>query len=101
VQRGTVDNTREGFYRFLGSSQSSKAVSEATRNWGLMYGCLEKILDDVALAHPLRIRATTEARIKTDKIDADILADLLCAGLLLKAYVPAINSISDLYVRYK
>ena len=46
------------------------------------------MLDDVALAHPLKVRAIAEARIKTDKINADILCDLLRSNLLLEAYIP-------------
>jgi transposase len=47
-----------------------------------------RILGDVALAHPLKVRAIAEARIRTDKISADILCDLLCSNLLPEAYVP-------------
>ena len=64
------------------------AVVESTRNWGLIYDWLDEVLDDVALAHPLKVKAIAEARIKTDKISADILADLLRADLLPKSYAP-------------
>lgn len=87
-QRGTVNNSREKFLEFLQPYHSGKAVLEATRNWGLIYDWLEEILDDVALAHPLKVRAIAEARIKTDKISADILCDLLRSNLLPEAYVP-------------
>jgi hypothetical protein len=46
------------------------------------------VLDYVTLAHPLKVKAIAEARIKTDKISADILTDLLRAGLLPRAYTP-------------
>lgn len=88
VHKGMVDNTREEFHKFLQPYQPGKAALEATRNWGLIYDWLEEILDDVALAHPLKVRAIAEARIKTDKISADILADLLRSNLLPEAYVP-------------
>lgn len=87
-RRGTVNNTREEFLEFLQPYRSGKAVLEATRNWGLIYDWLEGILDDVALAHPLKVRAIAEARIKTDKISADILCDLLRSNLLPEAYIP-------------
>ncbi len=87
-RKGVIHNTREEFQKFLGSYQPGKAVVEATRNWGLVYDWLEEILGDVALAHPLKVRAIAEARIKTDKISADILADLLRSDLLPEAYVP-------------
>ena len=87
-QRGTVNNTKEEFRQALKPYQIGKAVLEATRNWGLIYDWLEEILGDVALAHPLKVRAIAEARIKTDKISADILCDLLRSNLLPAAYVP-------------
>jgi transposase len=87
-RRGKVDNTKEEFRQLLKPYQAGKAVLEATRNWGLVYDWLEEILDDVALAHPLKVRAIAEARIKTDKISADILCDLLRSNLLPEAYVP-------------
>jgi transposase len=88
-RRGKVNNTKEEFWELLKPYHSGKAVLEATRNWGLVYDWLEEILDDVALAHPLKVRAIAEARIKTDKISADILCDLLRSNLLPEAYVPS------------
>lgn len=87
--RGTVNNTREEIQQFLEPYRPGMAVVEATRNWGLIYDWLDEVLDDVALAHPLKVKAIAEARIKTDKISADILADLLRANLIPKAYAPA------------
>jgi len=87
-QRGLVGNDKEELGEFLRPYRSGKAVLEATRNWGLIYDWLEEMLDEVVLAHPLKTRAIAEAKIKTDKISADILADLLRADLLPRAYVP-------------
>jgi transposase len=83
-----VNNTKEEFRQLLKPYRAGKAVLEATRNWWLVYDWLEEILDDVALAHPLKVRAIAEARIKTDKISADIFCDLLRSNLLPEAYVP-------------
>ncbi len=87
--RGMVNNTKEEVQRFLEPYHPGVAVVEATRNWGLIYDWLDEVLDDVTLAHPLKVKAIAEARIKTDKISADILADLLRAGLLPRAYAPS------------
>ena len=73
--RGTVNNTKEEVQHFLEPYHPGMAVVEATRNWGLIYDWLDEVLDDVALAHPLKVKAIAEARIKTDKISADILAE--------------------------
>jgi transposase len=87
-QRGSVDNIKEELEEFLRPYRAGRVALEATRNWGLIYDWLEEMLDEVVLAHPLKTRAIAEARIKTDKISADILADLLRADLLPRAYVP-------------
>jgi transposase len=86
--RGTVNNTKEEVQQFLKPYCPGKAVMESTRNWGLIYDWLDEVLEDVALAHPQKVKAIAESRIKTDKISADILADLLRANLLPRAYAP-------------
>ena len=63
-QRGTVSNSREELQRFLEPYHRETAVLEAARNWGLISDWLEEVLDDMALAHPLKVRAIAEARIK-------------------------------------
>ncbi|MEM5777549.1 MAG: transposase, partial [Candidatus Aenigmatarchaeota archaeon] len=53
------------------------AVLEATRNWYWVYDLIEGSAEEVKLAHPPRTRLIAGARIKTDKVDSKILADLL------------------------
>jgi transposase len=43
----------------------------------------------VKLANPVKTRAIAEARIKTDKVDASTLADLLRANLVAESYIPS------------
>jgi transposase len=86
--KGTVNNLQEEVEEFLYPYRCGKAVIEATRNWGVMYNWLEELLEDVALAHPLKVKAIASARIKTDKISADVLCDLLRTNLLPQSYVP-------------
>ena len=87
--RSTVNNTREEIRQFLEPYCSGIAILEATRNWALIHDWLDEILGDVALAHPLKVKAIAEARIKTDKISADVLANLLRTDLLPRAYAPS------------
>ena len=49
---------------------------EATRNGMIIYDWLDDICDEVVLAHPLKVKAIADAKIKTDKIDATVLAHL-------------------------
>jgi transposase len=78
----------EGFFKSL--EGPSEAVLEASRTWGVMYDLLEAIdgVESVHLAHSQKVRAIAEAKIKTDKIDSGILAQLLRADLIPAAYIP-------------
>lgn len=70
-------------------AKGGHAVLEATRNWTVMHDWLEEIMDDVVLANPLKVKAIAEAKIKTDKIDSNILADLLRVDMIPTAHVPS------------
>lgn len=65
-----------------------RVVLEATGNWGAVYDRVEPYVQEVVLAHPLKVKAIASARIKTDKIDATTLAHLLRADLIPRAYIP-------------
>lgn len=65
-----------------------RVVVEATGHWMAVYDQVEACVQEVVLAHPLKVRAIASARIKTDKIDATTLAHLLRADLIPRAYIP-------------
>jgi transposase len=66
-----------------------KAAIESTGNlWINMYEALEQYGINISLANPLKTRAIAEARIKYDKSDASILADLAGADLISKCHAP-------------
>jgi len=65
-----------------------KATIEASRNWTKLYDLLEELGISTQVAHPLKLRAIGEAKIKTDTIDATTLAYLLRADLIPKIHVP-------------
>jgi len=89
LPRKSISSTREGVHSVLdGHSEPFKAVVEASYGWGPMYDWLDEMAQEVVLAHPLKVRAIAEARIKTDKIDSEILAHLLRADLVPAAYAP-------------
>jgi transposase len=90
VRSGRVRNDRKSVAGFLAPfSDNAHAVLEAARNWTVMFDWLDEICDDVVLAHPLKVKAIAEAKIKTDKIDATILSHLLRAELVPTAYAPS------------
>lgn len=67
------------------------AVLEAGRNWYHFIDTLEPLFDELLLAHPLRTRAIASAKVKTDKIDSETLAQLLRANLIPRAYVAPVQ----------
>jgi len=62
-------------------------VIESCRDWARSYELSRDLVDDVILAHPLKVKAIASAKIKTDKIDSDILAKLLMADLIPQAHL--------------
>ncbi len=95
-----MKNDRQSLGGFLERyRENSHAVIEATRNWMVMYDWLDDICDDVVLAHPLKVKAIADAKIKTDKIDATVLAHLLRADLVAGS-LGAKREISDFASRY-
>jgi transposase len=60
----------------------------ATGSWHATYDALVATDAAVKLAHPARIKAIASAKVKTDKIDARILAHLLRADLIPEAWAP-------------
>lgn len=78
------------------------AVLEATRNWPFMYDLLAKHVARVELANPKELKAISAAAVKTDRIDANVLAQLARLNYLPCAYA-APKEIRDLrlYVRHR
>lgn len=67
-------------------SDNISLVLEPVSQWYYYADLLENLGLDVHLAHPMQVKAIASARIKTDKIDAAVLADLLRTNLLPEAY---------------
>lgn len=78
------------------------AVIEATRNWPFLYDLLQEHVDRVELAHPKELKAISTAAVKTDRIDARVLANLARLNYLPIAYAAPVE-IRDLrlHVRHR
>lgn len=75
---------------------------EATGNWYWLYDILEELQIKVKMAHPLKVKAIADARIKTDKIDARILAMLDKADLVPCSYIAPVEvRCQRQYLRYR
>lgn len=79
-------NSLKGFLK--GLPKPWKGVLEAGPTWGWIYDTLSELGVKMIVANPSAVRAIAEAKIKTDKIDARMLASLLRVGLIPEVYVP-------------
>ena len=77
IHGGRVELTRNAFSAFCGSlRRADEAVLEATGNTISVVRLLEPHVARVVIADPLQVRTIAGAKIKTDKIDAAVLAQL-------------------------
>lgn len=86
---GRVDMTRtalEGFGKSL--KATDEIVVEATGNTMALVRVLSPFVARVVIANPLQVKAIAHAHVKTDKIDAGVLASLHAAGFLPEVWTP-------------
>lgn len=87
IDQRNFDNNLENLKQFL-CCRPTKVVIEACGFWMDIY---DKLVDEgyeVTLAHATRIKAIASAKLKSDKIDSKILADLLRCNLIPEAWAP-------------
>ena len=78
------------------------AVLEATRNLPFMYDLLTQHVERVELAHPKELKAISNAAVKTDQIDAKVLAHLTRLNFLPAAFAaPPETRDLRLYLRHR
>jgi transposase len=76
----------EGFGRSLG--KDDEVVIEATGNAMAVVRVLSPHVGRVIVANPLQVKAIAHAHVKTDKIDAGVLASLRAADFLPEIWLP-------------
>lgn len=96
-------DNKDDIKKFFSDFDENLSVTmEATGNWYWLYDILEELDINVKLAHPLKVRAIADARIKTDKIDAHTLALLDKADLVPRAYIAPVEIRQQRqYLRYR
>ena len=73
---------------FFGPVPKPAAVAvEATFNWYYFLNVVEPLGLELHLVHPWKTRAIASARIKHDKLDSRVLAELLRTGFLAEAWI--------------
>jgi len=88
IKEDKIKSDKKEIEEFFSGLGKVKVVFEATTNYEYFFDIFEALGCEVVLAHPLKTRAIAAARIKTDKISARILMDLLRADLISASYVP-------------
>jgi len=94
AQRAVVQRQRLGcqntaaideFFRSLGKFQ---VVVEATASYDWFVELVEPLADRILLAHPRKLRVIAESTRKTDKLDAQVLAEFLALDMIPQAHRP-------------
>ncbi len=68
----------------------AKAVCESTGNyWVLPYDMLAEAGIEIKMANPRNTKVIAQAKLKDDKIDSEVLADLLRSDMISESYVPS------------
>lgn len=86
-ERRLYHNDPKFFEYFSSFEKGTHVAIEATRNWYWLVDYLQGLDLDVKLVHAKKARVIAESTIKTDKIDARILAHLDRCSFLPQAYI--------------
>lgn len=82
----TTPEALRAFARTLGPND--EVVLESTTNTHAIVRLLQGHAGRVVVSNPLRTRAIADAKIKTDKVDAEVLVRLLAGGWLPDVWIP-------------
>jgi transposase len=87
-QAGQVATTPEGMRAFAESLLPTDEVAiEATCNTHAIAKLIAPRVARVVISNPMKTRAIAEAKVKTDKVDAQVLAQLLAADYLPSVWI--------------
>ena len=96
-----IENEPELIEEFSNRLNSADMVMESSSTWYWLYEILSR-KHRVALSNPAKTKAIASAKLKTDKVDVLMLANLLRGGYIAESYVPSrrVMSLREL-VRYR
>jgi transposase len=87
IKAKRLAHVKNQFEEFIGDRAGTKMVIESCRDWSRTYELSEDQVEEVILAHPLKVKAIASAKIKTDAVDSRTLAQLLMADLIPQAHL--------------
>jgi transposase len=78
----------EAIREFFAGLGTFRAVVEATASYEWLVELIEPLAEKVVLAHPGKLRVIAESAKKTDKLDAQVLAEFLARDMIPEAFRP-------------
>ena len=90
VYHGRFPATRQALESFARNhlSAAHKVALEATFNTWAIVSLLQPFVEEVVVSNPMATRAIAQAKVKTDKIDTEVLAHLLRCDYLPRVWIP-------------
>jgi transposase len=86
---GRIDMRRDRLEAFAATlRQDDSVVVEATGNAGSVAAVISPHVKRVVIANPMQVRMIAHAKIKTDTIDAGVLAQLYASSFLPEVWIP-------------
>jgi transposase len=76
---------------FFGQFRPFQMVVEATAGYFWLVELLEPLAEEIVLANPLKMRVIAESVKKTDRLDAQVLAEFLARDQIPRAYMPTLR----------
>lgn len=102
IKAKRLPHIKEEFKEFIGDKTGTRMVIESCRDWSKTYELSSDLVEEVVLAHPLKVKAIASAKIKTDAIDSRTLAQLLMADLIPQAHLrKADNRLKQRIIRHR
>lgn len=87
--RRRIECTRDALLRFAEALTKEDSVAlEVTTNAWAVADLLQPFVGRVVVSNPMKTKAIAEAKVKTDKVDAEVLAQLLRCDYLPSVWVP-------------
>jgi transposase len=83
-----IENEPGKIEEFSSTLSNAKMVLESSSTWYWLYKILSR-RHKIVLSNPAKTKAIASTKLKTDKVDALMLANLLRGGYIAESYVPS------------
>ena len=87
--RRRIECTRDALLRFAEELTKDDSIAlEVTTNAWAVADLLQPLVGRIVVSNPMKTKAIAEAKVKTDKVDAEVLAQLLRCDYLPSVWIP-------------